>query len=79
MKAVILQYLANLPKDMGMTERVLRVELTPRLRDMPGEGDLQFALQEMKRDEWVSTTKNLITQDTLWLITEKGREILSQA
>ena len=64
---------------MGMSERVLRVELTPRLRDIPGEGDLQFALQEMRKAGWIESTTHVFSGDRLWLITPAGREALSHA
>ena len=79
MKELILLYLSRLPKDMAMPERVLRVELTPRLRDIPGEGDLAFALQEMANAGWIVKRRNPISGDAMWAITESGREALEQA
>lgn len=79
MKDLILLYLARCPKDLGLTERVLKAELSVRMRDFPGDGDLSAALLELERAGLVSQTRNVITGDRIWIITEAGRTALAQA
>lgn len=76
MKELILLYLSRMPGRLALPERVLRCELAPRLRDIPGEGDLAFALSEMERDGYIARETNKITGDRLWRITDEGEEAL---
>ena len=77
MKELILLCLGRCPKDLGLSERVLRAELAPRLRDFPGDGDLADALLHLERGGLVTSTRSVVSGDRIWLITQGGREALT--
>ncbi|MBN2069114.1 MAG: hypothetical protein JW739_05705 [Opitutales bacterium] len=76
MKELILICLSKCPHDLGMRQSTLTHELSRRLRDIPGEGDVASSLLDLEQTELVKRTKDLVTGDTIWIATEKGRNAI---
>jgi DNA-binding PadR family transcriptional regulator len=76
MRKIILHSLASCPIDMGMRKPALANEIAMDTGNKPGDGELNFALDELKRAGLVETTEDCITGDTIYIATEKARKAL---
>jgi len=61
---------------MGMRKPALANEIAMDTGNKPGDGELNYALDELKRVGFVSTTEDCITGDTIYIATEKARAVL---
>ncbi len=76
MRSIILSRLANCPRDLGMRQSTLAHEVSLDLGRDPGDGEMTDALNKLKADGLVSTARDEITGDAIFIATDKARRAL---